>query len=591
MFRFWSSRISGNESAFDSRPEHSLNSEPLEGRYNLTTYVVNSLGDDNIGLSDGAISLREAIIASNSNAIFGDAPAGSLTGDVIRFAPALAGATITLINGQLDITDDLRIQAGSLNIVIDANSTSRVFNISASQNVSIGGLTITEGAAPNGGGIVASGGGNTTLFRVNLVRNTASATGGGGIWNNGDNLYLTECTLNGNRATGSSGDGGGIYLYQGRVAITDGQLRGNTAVRAGGGIEVRAGQLFTTNALIGGTAAGDANTAGPSGSSSIGNGGGIHVSGGAGTRAAIRGGAIVGNIAAHEGGGLWNPSGAIMMIRGGAVIQANIARGPATTDGGGGIFNNGGTLRIVASTIAGNTALGLAGSGGGIFSVSGNVQIIDSTIRSNQAARAGGGIEIVNGELFLRDSTVGGAGTGNIAGPTGSANPGNGGGIHVSGTNDTRVVIDGGAVSNNTAQTQGGGIWVNNDSRVVVRNSAVVSGNRTLATNSQGGGIYVRGHLQSDQATWTSNIAGQAGGGVFVASNGSANIFSSTLSSNNGGQFGGGLYNEGHVNFSTSTVTNNTVSISGGGVFEEAGAVTNFSATSVVNNTPNNVSS
>jgi hypothetical protein len=549
------------------------------------------VGDDNIGQTDGSITLREAIIASNTNAIFGDAPAGSLDGDVIRFAPSLSGATITLVNGQLNITDDVRIQAGNLNIVIDANSTSRVFNISASQNVSIGGLTITEGAAPNGGGIVASGGGNTTLFRVNLVRNTASATGGGGIWNNGDNLYLTECTLDGNRATGASGDGGGIYLYQGRVAITDSQLRANTAVRAGGGIEVRAGQLFTTNALIGGTGAGDANTAGPSGSSATGNGGGIHVSGGAGTRAAIRGGSVVGNVAAHEGGGLWNSNAAIMMIRGGAVIQANIARGPAAADGGGGIFNNGGTLRIVNSTIAGNSATGLAGSGGGLLSITGDVQIIDSTIRSNQAARAGGGIEIVNGELFLRDTTVGGAGTGNIAGPTGSANPGHGGGIHVSGTNNTRVVIDGGTISNNTAQTQGGGIWVNADSRVVIRNSAVVSGNRTLAINSQGGGIYVRGHLQSEQVSWTSNTSGQAGGGAYVASNGSANIISTTISSNNGGQFGGGLYNGGHVNFSTSTVTSNSVSLDGGGVFEESGAVTNFSATSVVNNTPNNVSS
>ena len=62
----------------------------LENRQLLATLTVD-ISLDSTGLtSDGRISLREAIVAANTNSAFGDAPAGS-GNDRIEFAPHLTG--------------------------------------------------------------------------------------------------------------------------------------------------------------------------------------------------------------------------------------------------------------------------------------------------------------------------------------------------------------------------------------------------------------------------------------------------------------------------------------------------------------------
>src|SRR5262245_36572639 len=64
--------------------------ETLESRQMLTTFVVNYAGDvaETGAGSDGKLTLREALIASNTNAAYGDAAAGSSSvDDVIKFAP------------------------------------------------------------------------------------------------------------------------------------------------------------------------------------------------------------------------------------------------------------------------------------------------------------------------------------------------------------------------------------------------------------------------------------------------------------------------------------------------------------------------
>ena len=81
----------------------------LERRNLLATFVVNSAVDDGTGAVDGLISLREAIIAANTNEAFGDAQAGDADGDRIVFSTEIAGLSQTLLNGELEITDDLVI--------------------------------------------------------------------------------------------------------------------------------------------------------------------------------------------------------------------------------------------------------------------------------------------------------------------------------------------------------------------------------------------------------------------------------------------------------------------------------------------------
>jgi len=75
-------------------------------------------------------------------------------------------------------------------------------------------------------------------------------------------------------------------------------------------------------------------------------------------------------------------------------IDGNTASGAGADQGGGGVFNVGGTVIIDMSTITNNVADGAAGSGGGILNdAGGNLTVTNTTITGNTSVRAGGGIE------------------------------------------------------------------------------------------------------------------------------------------------------------------------------------------------------
>jgi hypothetical protein len=87
--------------------------ETLEDRMLLTAYLVDTLADDPSAgdVTDFRISLREAITAANTNAAFGDAPAGQGDGtvDTITFDASLTGQTIVLGGVELAVSDDLSL--------------------------------------------------------------------------------------------------------------------------------------------------------------------------------------------------------------------------------------------------------------------------------------------------------------------------------------------------------------------------------------------------------------------------------------------------------------------------------------------------
>src|SRR5262249_17887934 len=158
----------------------------LESRCVPTT--VTNLNDSGMG------SLRGAII---------DTPSGG----TVDFQAGLTG-TITLMTGELAISKNLIILVpGSGVMTISGNHASRVFNVAASFNVKISGLTIADGMATN--------------------------SAGGGISNSG-NLAISNSVLSNNRATGffPNGLGGGIYST-GTVTVTNSTLSGNSAESGG----------------------------------------------------------------------------------------------------------------------------------------------------------------------------------------------------------------------------------------------------------------------------------------------------------------------------------------------------------------------
>jgi hypothetical protein len=128
--------------------------ELLEARAVPTVFTVNTAA---MTLApDGQVSLWEAIAAANTNAPFGDAPAGYPGLDTIRFAHSLNGQTIVYpasVNTEgLSAVEDLTIVGpGAGLLTISGNNTARIFNVNpfsqTGVDVVISGLTLARKAS------------------------------------------------------------------------------------------------------------------------------------------------------------------------------------------------------------------------------------------------------------------------------------------------------------------------------------------------------------------------------------------------------------------------------------------------------------
>ena len=209
-----------------SQPAHAL------------TYIVTTLADS------GAGSLRQAIIDANAT-LDDDTITFSVSG-TIGLASILPNLVTAASAGTLTING-----AGAITVT-RSSGTFRIFIVDAGANVTLNGLSITNGNAGfgGGGGIAIVNGGTLMVTNSTLSGNTAS--GGGGIVNGGT-MTVTNSTLNGNSA---NGNGGGIVNF-GTLTMTNSTLSGNTAGNGGGGIFNFAGTLTVTNSTLSGNTAGN----------------------------------------------------------------------------------------------------------------------------------------------------------------------------------------------------------------------------------------------------------------------------------------------------------------------------------------------
>ena len=193
--------------------------------------VVNSLADS-VDAFDGVTSLREAIAHANDTTFNGgDADGDGFARDTITFAPIAGGQTITLVGGELLITQSAIIDASTVSgpVTIDANGNSRVIkaiNNSTSLELNTvnirGGRTTTDGLIGGGGGIrFESIIGKLTLKNSDVVdnRTTGQIAHGGGVFTKGD-LVVMNSNIYGNETEGAQALGGGIYADH-RATITD----------------------------------------------------------------------------------------------------------------------------------------------------------------------------------------------------------------------------------------------------------------------------------------------------------------------------------------------------------------------------------
>jgi predicted outer membrane repeat protein len=535
--------------------------ELLEERALLATLTVNS-PLDNITSGNGLVTLREAIIAANTNSTtdLGQIASGA---DTIQFDPAVFGTsqTISLVFGELIITESLTINGPGRDVLtVDAEHKSRVFNITPDNGSYIfHGLTITRGMTSGEGGAIRSQpraffGGILTVDQC-TVSNSSAAGNGGGIFSH-STLTVTGSDISGNSATGADAGGGGFFTDDDQTTVVSNSTISNNSARLGGGF-LAAVELHLTDSVVkdnaatgdvGGFAVGSnfrgnrgkalLENATISGNRAVGFTGGFSANYATVTDSTISNNSVVGSAGGMRIVGRSTSSFALdslvlvnsfvsgnsATVAGGGIFveyQALITNTIVANNVGGGIFTNG-PITLNSSTVTGNIA---SGPGGGISTVgapgrpfgSGDVVLNSSTVQGNTSATNGGGIHTTRGNITLNSSTV----SGNVAHA--------GGGVMSRHHSDPiyrgDVFLNASTVTGNRSATSGGGIYAGD----VTLSSSTVSGNEAMTA---GGGIYSRGLASIKNSTVTGNRAvSGAGGGLWNGDN-SLEIFESIIAGN-----------------------------------------------------------
>jgi CSLREA domain-containing protein len=190
----------------------------------VPSLVVTTTADEDDGTSDARFgagtSLREALHRANA-----DGTNSAITFGATAFAAPRKTITLTanlpgiLPNGTLSIT------APSEGVTISGNNARRVLVVESGANATFTGLTIANGSASDGAGILNRG----ALSLLTSVLSDNHASNGGGIYNDaGASLSIESSTLRDNDATPSFGKGGGIY-NAGNLAVKNSSFGGNGA--------------------------------------------------------------------------------------------------------------------------------------------------------------------------------------------------------------------------------------------------------------------------------------------------------------------------------------------------------------------------
>lgn len=380
-------------------------------------------GDGWCADADGNCSLRAAVQEANAG---GGASRIQLAADTTYALDLTGSGTDDAATGDLDVVGTLTISGAGA--VIDLESLGdRAFDVHAGASLQVSRLGIMNGAPPVGesGGAIANAGMLTT-----------------------DRLIAHD-----NVAEGEGASGGAIF-NEGTARIIRSELFANSATRAGGAVEANGGITKIVQSTLSG------NTTGPM----PGNGGALHLTGDG--YVAVTDSSVTDNVAASEGGGLWNSAvGTMDVVR--STITGNVANGTDADTGGGGLFNDGGVLTVDHSTVSDNEAVMGSASGGGVLNL-GLFRATHTDIDRNVSARAGGGVEAndVNGggDSILRYVSLVGNATG--------AAPGNGGAVHVTGSS-VETIIKFAEITGNTAANEGGGLWNFEDATMTVTNSTI----------------------------------------------------------------------------------------------------------------------
>ena len=484
------------------------------------TITVNNNGDAGV-----ACTLRDAIVSFNMVAAQpGCSPSGVFgTNDTIVFNSSLAGNTITLVPGHLDVlsTSPLEIDASTVSgITVSGDNSNRVFYVGDSATLSVDNLTVTGGSASNdGGGFDVGSYASLTVDNSTLTDNYAGRYGGAINLGYGSELELNNTTVSNNTA---EQDGGGIYINgAAAITITDSAITDNVAISdEGGGIWSYGGE-FGIISLVNSE--------------------------------------VSGNVSADQGGGIYVYGSGLSLVD--TKISGNISG-----DTGGGIYivGYGVSLTLDNTQVTGNSS---GGKGGGIYANDTVIFSKYSEVKNNSSTLDGGGIFLASSALIPLDTTV----SQNTAG--GEFSTGRGGGIHVDSSsiifaygNYSSSVVSSLTVSGNSATGAGGGLYLANNSGDKytgpfpvpnILNNSTISGNKS---SQAGGGIRAQSSsvIAVNNSTLSGNSANSYGGAI-SADYSTITMLNSTVSGNSAANWGGGFYiSGGYTDITNSTIANNT---------------------------------
>lgn len=428
----------------------------------LSTLSVDTLTDENDGsLAVGDVSLREAIAAVEDGGTI--TFAGNLADEDVGFGQGVIGLSL----GELAIDKSLTIKGlGSEILTISGNNQSRVFLIDdgreTKRDVTLQGLTISEGNAELGGGIFSDE--NLTVSDSQIINNSSgirsSLRNKRPDYNNfpfedDATLVVQNSVIVGNQGAGISGSGtldltrsrvsdneGAGVAVRGLVTVVDSELTDNADSGLSTDIlffNFQGSEFSVANSVISGN-----------------GGGGIEAISVTGTTIDVVDSVIADNVRAG------------ILDNGSWGAQSIDVEGSSIENNGSGVVSTGdfGAINLSRSIISGNAGVGvgalydstlnvfnssiLENKGIGII-FSRETVVRESTIAQNK----GGGIartpnSYLNGSLSIRQTTIAdnGSNTATVGGILSSA--------FGSFRDNNSVIIDNSTITGNTGTAVGG---------------------------------------------------------------------------------------------------------------------------------------